>query len=492
MDSGTVNNTLPIGTAGANPDGAAAPDAVNPPEPVDAAGVVTVAKDRMKATICMSLPRHGGRTLSEEMIRALIREKGVVYGLRDLSIKQMGESPLYDRDISIAEGLPPQKGKDGSIEYHVRLQKDAAPRVNDDGSVDYKDLGLVENVAKDQLLVTKTPAEAGINGKDVLGGTINALSGKEKLLPMGKNTYISEDGLLLLASKNGQCDFVGNKLHVNETFTVRGDVCTATGNIDFFGNVIVAGSVFAGFMVKAGGNIDIQGHVEGSKLIAEGNVVIRNGFHGMNRGEIIAGGDVRSKYIQAGRVQAGGIIETQVILQANVQCSDSIKMVGSRSAIVGGRTMAKNLIECQSIGGKNTPVPTIIEVGSDPNIIERRREVEAEIASVSKSVFDLERLLQMLRQLEAQNRLTQDKHDMMLRSAYSHKVSAERLEALRAEDEEIAFLLSSEGYGNIIAHGSIYPGVRVMIGPEQKIIALQSDHVMLLRSDDGILERKLK
>lgn len=457
------------------------------PKPVDSTGKISVSPDSMRVFIKMTMPLNDGRYLTLSDIRALIDAAKISHGIRELTVNRLAESPLFDRDVLIAEGTPPIKGKDGSLIYHVRLSKDAVPHENEDGSVDYKDLGLVENVTKDQLLVEKIMPEPGVPGKTVFDEPVKAQAGKEYALPVGKNTYIAEDGLSLLAAINGQCDYSDRKLHVLETFTINGDVSTSTGNINFIGNVVVNGNVSAGYTVQAGGNVEVQGCVEGGHIIAGGNVLIRDGFHGMYKGEIIAGGSVRSKYIQAGRVQAAGMVESQVVMQANVQTGDTVKLVGNRSVIMGGRVVAKKLIDCFHIGGRNNPIPTVVEVGSDPQLISRSQEIQKEEAIFIKSISDVDRILMLLKQLEAQNRLSPDKREMLIRSVQTRRSTNERLVALKAEADEVKLKLAEEGYGTILARISVYPGVRVIIGPEQQIISKQMDNCRITRGEDGLV-----
>jgi hypothetical protein len=457
------------------------------PPPINSVGKVSVSPDGMRASIIMTEPQNGGRPLTLEEIHELINSAKVVFGVRTLTVNRLGELPTYDRDVVIAEGMSPVKGRDGSIIYHVKISKDIAPREREDGTVDYKDLGLVENVAKAQLLVEKIMPEDGIDGTTVLGKVITAQKGKEIPLPIGRNTYISENGMFLHAAIDGQCDHADRKLNVLETFVVDKDVSTATGNIDFVGNVIVQGDVMTGYTVKAGGNVEIRGCVEGGHVIAGGNVLISEGFHGMSKGHITAGGSVRAKYIQAGRVQAHDFVESDFVMQAEIQTGDAVRLIGRRSIIMGGRVVAKRLIDCHHIGGKNNPIPTIVEVGSDPELVARSREIQKEEAKYIKDISDIERVIQLLKSYEKQNRLTQEKRDMLERSQHTYRNLTEQYTALKAEFEDIKIKLAEEGYGTIIARAAIYPGVRVIIGPEQQNVTKELINCRITRGEEGFV-----
>ena len=455
-------------------------------DPVDASGKITVAPDNMCAYLNITEPQNGGKPLTVEQIRQLAANAGIKHGLRELTVSQLAIRPMYGRNLPIAEGTPPVKGKDGALNYLVRLTKDAAPTVREDGSVDYKDLGLTESVAKDQTLCVKTPPDSGKNGVTVMGQELPSLPGKDIPLPVGKNTYLSEDKLELRASIDGQCDFVERRLMVMETFFVKGDVSIATGNISVAGNVEIMGSVLTGFSVKAGGNININGSVEGASLTAGGNIVIRDGFIGMNKGEIIAGGSLRCKYIQGGRVSAIGLIETQTIVSAEVRSSDSVIMPGMRSIIMGGRVTAKNRIDCHRIGNPNNPVRTVVEAGSDPTLLKRANEIGKETEQLTKNLYGLDNILTMCNRLKEQNRLTEEKREVMEKAAHTHRTVSETLAALKDEAEDVKLRLALEGYGTIIGRTAIYPEVRVIIGGEQQDIQITHQAASFTRGDDGL------
>ena len=455
-------------------------------DPTDAVGKIKIAPDNMCAYLNITEPQNGGKPLTAEQIRELAVNAGVKHGLRELAVAQLAVRPIYHRDMPIAEGTPPVKGKDGTLNYLVRLTKDAAPTEREDGSVDYKDLGLVENVVKDQPLCVKTPPDPGQAGRTITGQELPSLPGKDVPFPVGKNTYLSEDKLELRASINGQCDFVERRLVVMETFFVKGDVSSKTGNITFVGNVEIMGSVLTGFSVKAGGSININGGVEGASLTAGGNITIRDGFMGMNKGEITAGGSLRCKYIQGGRVSAIGVIETQTIVSAEVRSSDSVILPGMRSIIMGGRVTAKNRIDCQRIGNPNNPVRTIVEAGSDPTLLTRSNEIKKEIAQLTKNINGLDNILVMCTRLKEQNRLNEEKREIMEKASHTHRTASETLAALKDEDEDVKLRLALEGYGTITGRTAIYPEVRVIIGGEQQDIQITHQAVSFTRGDDGL------
>ncbi|NLA87506.1 MAG: DUF342 domain-containing protein, partial [Clostridiales bacterium] len=76
----------------------------------------------------------------------------------------------------------------------------------------------------------------------------------------------------------------------------------------------------------------------------------------------------------------------------------------------------------------------------------------------------LEPLLKLLRQLEAANRLTEEKAQMLEKASFSHKTQSEALEGAKTELEEISNVIANKNFGKVICTGIIYPGTFVTIG----------------------------
>ena len=118
---------------------------------------------------------------------------------------------------------------------------------------------------------------------------------------------------------DGHVSLVDDKVFVSDVYSVE-DVSTATGNIDYQGDVEVKGNVCENFSVKTRGNVFVQGVVEGATIEAGGNIVIARGMHGQNKGKLKAGGNVIAKFISAAQVETGGYVEAEQILNAKGKC----------------------------------------------------------------------------------------------------------------------------------------------------------------------------
>ncbi len=453
--------------------------------PVDAAVSVTVTPDGLTAEMTATAPERDGQPLSEEMVMAALAQKGIVYGVDYAAINHAVQSGTYSIPVKIAGGTPAIHGDAAVINQMIRTDTNLRPKELADGSVDFKDLGIVHSVRAGQLLCTKTPPTTGTPGTNVYGHPIPARPGKDVPLPAGKGTTVSPDKLQLLAACDGQADMVNRKIQVLNTFTVRGDVCNATGNINFVGNVVVEGSVLTGFTVQATGNVTINGSVESAQILSDGNITLKGGINGSGKGMVKAGGYLKTKYIQSGTVHAAGDVESSYILHSTVRCGGGVTLLG-KGTIIGGHVSAMKHITAAMAGSRNTYVPTTLEVGTDPNALNRSREIQKELEANKRDSMSLLRLINLLGELKKANRLTPDKQESLQRAINSYQMLAQTALELEDELQNIQATLASVGHGTVNISGTAYPGVRIVIGSDVFHIESKYDHCVFARNEEGI------
>jgi hypothetical protein len=228
-----------------------------------------------------------------------------------------------------------------------------APKEREDGTIDYRELGLIKNVYEGEVLCHIVLPTDGIDGTNVYGGAIVSKDGKPAKVQAGSNVLQTDEGTELLAEKDGCVYFKAGKVLIEEAYTVKGDVDLTVGNIDFNGSINIAGSVFQGFKITAKKDIYVRGRVEGAELTAGGNIVIVGGVVGMSIAKIEAEGDISAKFIENATVIGGGNLTSDFILMSNVKAEKSIFMKGQRGTIIGGSTLAGEQIVAKSIGSKN-------------------------------------------------------------------------------------------------------------------------------------------
>lgn len=185
------------------------------------------------------------RTYSAEELRALLRENGIVHGVREKVLEELAQGRKNYEEILVAAGTAARDGRDGFFEYHFNPRPETRPIILPDGSVDYNVLGKIELVTNGQLLVTYHPALPAVNGRDVLGSTIEAREGKELPPLQCKRCEADESGCNYYAGTEGNVTVEGGCLTVTPIYVVKGNLDAATGDVDFHGDVLIQGNVLS-------------------------------------------------------------------------------------------------------------------------------------------------------------------------------------------------------------------------------------------------------
>lgn len=429
---------------------------------INASVTINVSPDKMKATMIIS-PPDGGRMLSLNEIIEILGKHGVVYGINRSTLEAVSQYPVYNETIVIAEGTPATNGQSGRVQFHFDLNKDRKPTILEDGRVDFRELNLIESVQKGQVLCSLIPPLPGIPGKTVVNTDVPALDGKPAILPRGRNVEITEDGQNLIAGIDGQVNYIEGKANVFCNYEVAADVDNSTGNINFIGNVIVRGNVLSGFTVEAGGNVEVWGVVEGAVIKAGGDIILRRGMQGLGKGVLISGGDIIARYIENSNVEAKGDIKSEAIMHSNIKCGNKLELSGKRGLLVGGNSKVGKEITAKVIGSYMATT-TDIEVGVDPSLKERYKDLRDEIHQIEEDLKKADQAITILKKLEMVGKLTGDKQEIMAKSVRTKVYYSNRINELREEIIQIELRLQEEAYGKVRAQNFIYPGTKVAIG----------------------------
>jgi uncharacterized protein (DUF342 family) len=434
---------------------------------IDAVVSASISSDRIEAYLTITPPVNGGAAPTlERMFEALTRQK-ITYNIDIEKLKELAESPIYNENILIARGVPPINGIDGKVEFKIRTAKsELKPKENDDGTVNYRELDLVENVTKGQVLCIITPPTEGSPGISVQGIKIAQKRGRPARSYLGNNTAFNEDGTEIISKIDGQVEFNGLKINVNETFTIRGNIDNSTGNITVAGNLYVSGMICPGYAAEAKGNLDINGTIESASIRVEGNINLRMGAI---NSRIIGLRNLKCKFLESCTITVKDNIEASSTIKCNIICGKSLKVSGSNAKIVGGSYIVGNNIEALSIGSEYG-IETVLELGTDYTMIERQRELLALIPELQKQINKLKPLITLLREFEGSSRIPPEKKEILEKANISYLTVMGDISKAKHELDEINLSIIKKGFGYIICTDSIYPGVKVIMGKETFIV----------------------
>lgn len=446
---------------------------------------IEISQNKMLGVISFVAPKNGGEHLSLEEIKDALKEKGIIYGIKEFDLNEIYYDHNYGYKYIIAEGKSPTDGKDGYIQFTfdpVAL-KTLKPKENEDGTVDLKDLGVVKNVKAGDHLATKIFATDGEDGINILGQVVKAKRGKEARIPKGKNTKILEDGLTLVAEIEGKLEYDDHNVYISSVYVVEGDLDNSVGNIDFVGSVVINGSIHSGFTVKAGGSVEVKGHVNDAVIIAEGDIVLSYGIQGNSKSKLVAKGNVVTKFIQNTHVEAGGNVISGALLHSDVTAGDSIMVEMGRGTIVGGSASATNLILARSIGSLMGTV-TNLQIGVPPTVYAEHKQLSKVMKEKMETLNKIDQGVKFLMKKKETEALNSQQLEMLKSFSITRQTVVEEYETTKMRYAKISEQLGNLKEGEIQCIGIMYPGVKVTFGNLIKYI--DTNHVYaVVRKEDG-------
>ena len=423
-----------------------------------------VSDDNLKAVARFIPPSDTGERMTADEFIKDMSFRMIKYGIQvDLLKKLFASAGIYCTDIIVAKGKPARQGRDATIEYFFNTDVHAKPAMNEDGSVDYFHLGIVNNVKAGDKLAQITPEDPGEPGMTIQGVPIKPRDVKKLRHDYGKNIRLSEDRLTITSEIDGMVTLTGNSVFVSNIYVVE-NVDNSTGNIDFTGNVQVNGNVASNFEVKATGDVIIYGVVEGAHIVSGGNIIIARGINGMGKGVLEANGNIISKFIENTTAKANGYVNTESILHSDVMAGSEITVTGKHGFITGGHVQADSKIEARTLGAVMGS-QTVIEVGSNPELKMEYNRTQKEIGEIVKAIKDAQPIIQTFMEKKAKGvRMTADQLAYVRQTAENLELRKKELTEKNARMQELSQIFDPNRKSEVIVTGEVYPGTTIIIG----------------------------
>ena len=425
--------------------------------------IITITPDRLSVKGRFYPPTEGGSLLDKSDIISEMVKFGVKYGVVEATIEDFISKRNYEDTLILAEATKQVEGSDAVITYHFNTDLTQKPKVNEDGSVDFHHLDVISSVSAGDLLAELTPAVQGKPGIDVCGNLLRPVKVKQKILRVGKNIKLSEDGLKAFSEVNGHATVEGEQIFVSNMYEVPANVDTSTGDIEYEGNVLVRGNVIAGFSIKAKGDIVVEGVVEGANLSAGGHIILKRGIQGMDRGVLKANGNVISRFIESATVEAGGYVSADAIMHSNVSAKGDITVDGKKGFITGGTIRSGTIVSAKTIGS-SMGTNTNIEVGIEPAIIAEYHSLGKEQESLKEEQEkNLQILMNLAKRIKLGEKLAPDKLLQFKKANEAKDTMTKREEEIVERMKVLKETIDTYEGGCVKARSTIHPGVKLTI-----------------------------
>ena len=437
-------------------------------ELIDGSVEINVSKDKMTA-IMVLYPPDGGKEVSLEDVMAIIAEKGIVVGVKETEIKKAVSNNIFKKEIVIAEGRKPIDGENAELKLKFETVQSTAPKLLEDGRVDYRDIDSIINVKEGQVLAEIAPPTEGEPGYTVTGELIEAKKGKDIVKPIGKNVEYIEEERKIISKIDGKAEYRKGKIDVVNLLDIKGDLDMSVGNIDFSGDVLIRGNVIMGFKLIASGSVEVFGVVEGAEIEAEGDVVLRQGIQGMGKGQIRCKGNLVAKFIENANIEVSGYIKADSIIHSNIKCEDRLFVSGRKGLIVGGRIRVCNHIVAKTLGSPTGTI-THIDLGVLPEVRTNYERLKEEIKQLTIDKEEIEKTITLIEKLKLKSALTNQKEAIRLEAEKRKVMLANILTEKESEFKSLEEEIGRASDAGVHISGVIYPGVRITIGSSTMIV----------------------
>lgn len=471
------------------PEAAAAPEeeqAVPEEDSVLSKGTyLKVDEDEMAAWLYLTPPQDGETYKKSDLIDYL-EHHGVVEGLHQSNLSAMIKKKVYNREILVANGREIQEGQDGYFEYLFSPEEYGTPKVREDGSVDYTNINALQNVKAGEKVAIYHKAVQSIDGCTVLG---NVLKGKlYRDLPPMRGRGIRREEEEYYAQNDGKIELKDGRVDIQNVHEISGDVDMIIGKVEFFGDIVIYGNVEEGVVIRAGRNIEIHGSTSLANLYAGGDIILSRGIQGGNKSKISARGNIFADFIEHTTVEAGGMVQANIIMNSNVSAKDKVIATGKKGTIIGGYVHAVKGVEAVCIGN-DVELRTVVHCGYEAQTHERMLEIRKKEADIKKKISDLvESMSEALREKRMRGTATSEATEKKLVewNKLKDQYFAE-LDKVESDKNSLEELVEESKGSEIKIDGNIFRGVVICINAEQMFIERNTCFMKYI-ADKGVIE----
>jgi uncharacterized protein (DUF342 family) len=441
---------------------------------------LTLNKDKTKAhfvifpTKFLKIPSYKDieEILQRRQIIAIVDKSEIEEKLEAIDVN----NPKLTR-IEVARGKEAENGYD---EYYIpmlNIEKKAG-KVLQDGRIDFREVGSIIEVTKDQEILRRIPKEKPVDGYTIFGEKIEAILENREGYQIGENLVRSpHDENIFVSGINGCLNVDGKRIGVSPYAIIRGNIDYESGNIDFNGSVHVKESVLPGFSVKARGNIVVDGVADDAVLEAGGDITVKQGITGKGSGKITASGKLKANYILNTAIEAEKEIEVEdSIINSTVFSNDKVVVSARHGKIIGGTTTARHEIVANTVGNPQG-TPTVLHVGKsllvERELIAIKREMDVYRANVEETIRKIktsfgEGLFENPKEFVAKLPAIKKKNCLLLLKDLSenNKKLKELAEKWKAAEEKNKF----EREPVVIVTDTVYPGTVINVKKRRREI----------------------
>ena len=437
---------------------------------------VAISEDGMEAIVQSHTPFEGGMMVPEE-IQELLHDAGVRTGIMEDVLRRIARDGIHPQGVVVARGVQPRGGVPGWVEL-IYISPSREPKLH-----------TILSVRKGDVLAVLHPPSEGTPGSSVTGEIVPWPPGLTVCLVPGLNTAFGPDGTTVIATEDGQpVQVPDGSIEVHTTVVIPNNVDYSVGDIDFCGSLLIKGDVLGEFSIKAGGSVEVFGDVHDAAIESGGDVTIHQGFVGVGKGRITAGGTVRVRHVTNQVINAGKDvhIETEAI---NSIIEAGGRVVASRAVIAGGRLEAMLEVDVHNLGNSESS-GVKVRVGRRGKIIERLTVLEKDVKQVERQTAEVKEAVYRLVKIKVDTgKLPPGREQVLAKLQEAQKLLPRRLAEFQGERETLQGELQKKCDARIVARGTVQKDTMIEVNGAGKFVESTLEAVTFVEWE-GVLESR--
>lgn len=426
---------------------------------IHAAAEISIDPNCTTAFMTLEPPANGGLEMTVDKALAAVADKGISFGLMENEIERAVTERRYGENICIARWQPPVNGEDGKIEYHFKRESTFKPVEDENGNVDYKNLGLVRNIYKGTPIARITLPTEGTPGTDIMGKSVPQKVGVPVTFAVGKGTELVNDGTEIVAVTDGNLAYTNGAFCIEESLLIRGDVDVSSGNIDFIGDIIIKGNVLEGFAVTSKKNITINGNVTNGTITADGNITVKLGCINSNLHSEL--GSIKLDFCENSKLYAGQNVEASSFVGGDVFAGKNI-IASGKGIMMGGKYTALENITASVIGSESY-AKTLVTLGNNAVLTEEMEGHKHTIQNYEDKLDQLGKIVTALTEMAKVSKLSPEREQMKVEAMRSRFQIQGEIKRLNGRIKEIETTLERKQNLSVSCKRAFYPGVTLRI-----------------------------
>lgn len=453
-----------------------------------AGNYITISEDSMQAFLFLQ-PKPNGESYDREELKEHLRAEGVVSGFHESNLAAMAKKKVYNREVLVAEGVLPIPGTPGHYDYEIETEDYTKhPRIREDGSVDYQSMNLLQNVQEGQVLAIYRAAVQGTDGEDVRGRRLRTEPCRDIPALRGRGIALLEgaEEPTYIAQTEGKLIFRDDQIEICNVHEIKGDVDILIGKVEFFGDVVIDGNVAAGTVIRAGKSLTISGTVESADIYAGGDIILRRGVQGNEKGRIRSRGNIYADFLEHCTVEARGNVMANYFLNSEVSAQGEVTATGKRGMILGGYVHGFQGIKAMCVGSEKE-IKTVLHAGCEQKVYDQMIENRKEEAEIMQKLELMEDRSEMLRK----QLLIRSKDQTLIRECNEllkeRESLTERAKELQTEKQTLQKQMEEGRQSAIRVEDKLYAGSIISVNNAQQAITANTCF-MQYKSISGIIQ----